>query len=567
MDCKTWVYSPQVSIKNTSYAVGGSTWWSNYNRCAEEENTMYHTDIKPRAIYTAIHYNRASLTEFNKILVHLKSCKNIGEILLVHSAFINTYGMVNSLIQGDITGHINELHSAYTKIYNTTREMLVDKKHIALFVTPDNFLKLNNKTTKRPKNVVLQYLNIDALNREVPIILTAETKQCSVSIKKEFKDLFEKVDNEIFKSVAHTLSCYGSMFKKSVTLNDRDIEFFKKKHGLSQYYIDRAPPILIYKKKHSYLSQLFEKTCVLFYKPVELTDPNENLKILKENCSAYTYGSLSVFNTPIMSGTSLKSNMPVFFIENDKVNVDYSTLRTFEFLKEVIRDLVYLKVFIPIRNTNIYELNSDFDIETLECYKDLPDAAKSEELKKKVTNYFSFFIGNVIHLLVANHIRLPFTLSFSYILSIFNFTDINEHRLILISIYLTEKAKPEFVKEVVKIMEDPTHLLRSTFFKRTGSEGVRMNGYLELVQEDANIPLYSTDNTVLYKNFIEFLFRTTIIDYLSITAYVFIKGFKSTMNFDSNRLYPLNTFDPMHPDSTDEQIIDKILKGRVYVCS
>lgn len=407
--------------------------------------------------------------------------------------------------------------------------------------------------------------------------ISERDQQCSVSIKNEYTVLFEKVENDLFKPLVKVISCNCSILQKPITLSNAEIQTFKKGH-ITTSNINMKPPILIYKDK-TYLSQLFEKTCILFYKPVEIKESVhnntfstliQNIRIQKNNCSAYAHGNLSVFSTPIQSDTD-KSNIPVFFIENDKVDVDYSPEKSFEFFKYIAQELIDLKVFVPIKNKDTYELNNDFDIETLDCYKNFPDAAKSEVLKKRVTKYFYFFIGNIFHLFVTNHIEVPFKLTLYYGLRLFNLVDVvssTTNQLILVSIYFLEKAKPEFVKEIIKILEDPKHLLKTKFFKiEDAAVGVRMNGYLTVVSEQENRPLYSEEEYVLVNNIIEFLFRNAITDCFPNAVYNFFNGFNFTMNFDdSTKLYKQRTLPAPNYLFTHQKILEQIVKANKYMC-
>lgn len=396
-------------------------------------------------------------------------------------------------------------------------------------------------------------------------------------------------------------------------------------------------------KKH-YLSQMFSKVCSLLYTPVQVTPKSDsiediqqaaktNVELGKYYATGYCYGKLNVFDTsidPYSVNSNPMTNVPVYFIQNkDQLYYDPYRGPTIEFFTDLMKELVELKVFIPsttLYNNERYILNLDFDIETLECYHRLPKEVRTPALKEAVTQYFFLFIGNLLHFAVANNIELPFKLSRIYIMKLFDLYDLSNIeqmfeslslKLLLISIYLLEKAPASFTNTIIDIFENPEILVLSPELDpknpkhvdilkdpiairkynetRAKAESiiellnvslddptdkVMMNGYYTLVVDDH--PIYSENETTLFENMIEYLYKIALKQYfhkdtqdIPVTdtfmmhPYLqkFFKGFRSTKEYhtkDDDKYYTLlKTFS--FNKLTDEYKLAAIRKLDLYL--
>jgi hypothetical protein len=274
---------------------------------------------------------------------------------------------------------------------------------------------------------------------------------------------------------------------------------------------EQKPPIVIRKYKDTddtceqktYLSQLFQKVCIPLYKPPVIlpkTDTLEhmtiaafaNVEIANFGGTGYfSYEHLHVFDTPILRNEKQTeyTNIPICLIMENKAKgnqeqfyTDDFSGPTIQFFTDVMKELLDYEVFIPTEtffNNQRYELNTKFHVEKikkLEFYRNLPQAIKDSSSKEDIVEYFYLFVGNLIHFAAANNIELPFKLSRMYIIKLYNLFDFLEvepgtnnlkifspdnleTRLLLISIYLLEKAPTKYTKEILKIFEDPKKLL------------------------------------------------------------------------------------------------------------
>lgn len=527
-----WIYGPQVTDGNRAYDVGGDTWWSIYENCMDLQSKLYNSEFLPKDIYTKLTTNPYFLSV---ITHHLKKCTKVSEILLIHSALINAYGLIRRKQKS-----FEKLFQVYDAVHKQTTSLV--GRNISIFLTPAQFRDLGNSNAKHPKNII-KNINIELLNSDIklfniPSVATSPTHE-----------LFEKVQNATFRPFVDKMLNLYNNFKENKTITDEYIVWFKKTHRPEDPSNNHKPPIVIRKKPNTYLSQLFEKTCILLYRPYEFIPKSNsrkdikdavksNLLILQSKCSAYAAGNIMVFNTPI-SEKENDVNVPVFFIKDDDESLDL-TDNSVEFFNGVLKELLDMGVFIKINDTDRYELNDNFDIDKLECYKALPNETKTPELKKELTEYFFIFIGNIIHFAVTNNLQLPFKLSRFYIGVIFNVLEISppndETKELIITIFFFEKANTEFKKEMIKILEDDAYLQTLT--------------------------IYHPSTEVLKGKVNNYFYNTALAEYLSDKNAHFFKGFNYTKNFDSATLYPMNRILPRQIQNK----IDILIKADLYLC-
>lgn len=541
----TWIYGPQVSEKNNAYVVGGKTWSELYHDNAIITKNIYG-EFNPRYITWLVssnQYVKKLLVDDAKNALHL--CQNILDVLLIHSAFINAFGMVVFAPLDREGTEKNRISEAFAEIYEATKEILEKADTIRIFISPKEFEKLNHKNVIQPKNIVIHLGSKEAVDERYRLKqggfyhpLTEKMQKCSISLN---YDLFANVQNDIYTPLAKVLSCNCSYLKKQSTPLPHEITTIKLQYSVTP---EAKPPILIRKVKNTYLSQLFEKTCILFYKPLEIKSSDlqhavkQNLAILEHKCSAYAIGNLSVFSTPI--GTQTPCNVPVFFIVDNTVQVDYSPEPSIEFFTGVLQELKDLGVFVPIANSDRYEIvNTKFDMDKLECYKELPAATKTPELKKEVRDYFFLFVGNILHFAVANNIQLPFKLSLAHVAILFNLIDFSEsvqNKLILVSIYLLEKATERFIKGVVDTMEN-----------------------YEFAE-----PISNKQKVGFFNEFVDFLFDKSFKEHFHFNEQC-LKGFMRTKQFDGEEIYPLKRPLPINMGLGKDFVLERILKADMYL--
>lgn len=623
---------------NAKYGVGGETWGRLYEKCKRKVDSMYK-DFSAWYIYSIIIDEPRYPELIEKLNSKLKDCETIIDVLLIHSAVINALGFLilqkNSL-GASFPGAVTRLHRFFDDLYRMTHEIVEDDA-IKIFVVPEEFKNLSNSKSPRPKNIVVE-LSLNEIIAKYKLKNAAtgspiyihpiqlNMRKCDTALVADCTLLFTNVKNSLFKPLADVISCNCSFFKQklvkttgsattfdsvknSTKISTGDYHYLSTNHRYTAP--TRKPPILIVKYKDSdttcdkktYLSQLFEKVCTPLYRPyyIKATEATpdsiiaaakENIVIANSGCRTYSMGNLSVFQTAILYNNDVRAmcNLPVYFVvheggQQEKVYVDQYSGPSRQFFTDVIKELLDKDVFIPsgtFFNNQRYELNTKFDIEKLDCFKQLPDGVKTPEFKNQVTVYFYRYVGNLIHFAVANNIELPFKLSRVYIMKLFNILDFMEidpatnglkimspdnlePQLLLISLYLLEKASSTYTKQILEIFEDPKKLLTDEMLissldidlededAETRAKGIRMNGYC--VINETNSHIYSEKKEDLFNNMVELLYKTALKHYfedINSNTFVnkdftmnkhletFFSGFKSYKNFESPQLYPMN---------------------------
>jgi hypothetical protein len=537
---------------------------------------------------------------------------------------------------------------------------------------PDNILNFEKYKSSSIKK------SLDLINQDIKIYIKETPENIKHPFPKTLIDLcdaplvvqncvekFKKTGeiNFLYKPVMDIITCFCSYFKhrikktsrlattllepnKKLEMSTGDFNHIKNSFtGLTP----KIYPIAVFKyvmdsenncPNKTYLSQLFGKSCLILYKPTYLeVSPNistqtvvkTNRLIESKKCGGYCEdGLLNVFNSSIAKrqqtttgglndNLSVYANVQVYFILNDgELYYDLFSGPSFQFFNDVLKELLEKQVFIKTKtlfNNDRYELNMRFNIDTLESYKKLPEKTRTPELKKEVTEYFYFFLGNLIHFAIANNLILPFKLSRIYIMYMFSlhdFTSSNsskgihhtdiEKQMLLISIYLIEKASERYYNLIVKIFQNPELLkdieviqeldpeliddvedLKSknkmSAAKALMENGVRMNGLKTLDKE--NKPIYVKDDPVkvLY-NMIDYLYKTAYKAYFE-SAYEdnpltpdfkinthlkqFFMGFKNVKEFGSKTMKSLNTFPPFQSFTSMNQIFSIVRKADIYL--
>jgi hypothetical protein len=456
--------------------------------------------------------------------------------------------------------------------------------------------------------------------------------ECPISSVQNCVERFDiKQINPLFRPLMNVILCYCNIYKyrllkktnspnKTLLSNPYEISygdynFFRISHLMNMEFIQRLSPIIIKKYKTSetecvnknYLSQLFEKTCILLYKPVfikQLKDVDglesssrDNIFIGNQKSSALSgfnrwYFRLSIAklkkneNGLFENDLDKYSNLPVYYILDDtqRLSADDFNGPAIQFYNSVLKELLDHKVFILSKtpfNNDRYELNMNFNIEKLDFYKNLPEEIKQiEGLKTKLTEYFYFYVGNLIHFAVANNLELPFKLSRIYIMQLFNlfdFTNImhldknTELQFLLISTYLIEKVPNSLYNTIIEIFKNPSKLkdtkddvIRYTLnndenpnFER---KGVHKNGLNNIVSDGKNVPIYNEKSeTQTMNNMIEFLYKNAFKEYfenkytdghnhpinksykINENLKQFLNGFKFTKEFDETKMDKVET--------------------------
>ena len=576
--CTAWMYGPQVSPLGKPYVVGGISttlkWYTTYTDCQKHFESMYGKDFTPVRI-------RQILLEPDELIeivkTKLKNASSILDVLLVHSAIINTYGIIQSQPSIDSPQQLLNIYTVYNQLYDETKKLLTNEEHIEIFVSKEEFKTLNDAKSPRPENVYLEedvksLVEKYQLNTKNNITfahpITENMRKCGLALDDVCLKPFEKITNPVFKPLADFIVCACSFFKEPVPENIRksDIDIFTSAHRIQNQNNYTYPAIIIKKVEHTYLSQLFQKSVNLLYKPVfvtpEINTKEAFLRASQQNVAIvhsrfldhYSGTKLNVFQSAIINGPQTnKSSVPISFIESGYVKFSDSSAPTIEFFKGVLNDLLKHKVFIKNSN-NRFELNKNFEIEKLDFYKELPTGVQTDEdFKKKITAYFYRFVGNVIHFAVANYIILPFRLSRIYIMELFNLFDFKnakpadrlQTQLLLVGSYLLEHTS--FTSTILKIFEDPeklldpeiTAILDPTLTGSAIAKGPRVNS------KDNKGHIYSTDQEEMFNNMIAFLYT-----YVSSKVFrpqssaLFFEGFKTVRDFGAlpHNFVTMNTF-------------------------
>lgn len=623
--CPLWLYGPQVSDSYTKYSLGGRLWKNTYLTCNNQHSGKITTDYVNRMVSADTVQERDQM--FAEVIKELHT-SNILEVLLIFSAFINSMGY---LIHHNITEKLEQqiLHEYYKRLYTETRiNILHNPIDIDMFVSPSELLNLKDIKGPRPSNILKIFKTetavIDAFQlKNKTTFIDKKILNCVATSNTDCTNLFKDIQHPVFKQLAEVISCNCSFFKQKLkkissanlstlgnpahihNISTNDIADFMNSYTADT--ITKKNPIVIKQyidgdnvcEKKTYLSQLFEKTCILLYKPYYsipknntegelIASANLNDEIARYNCNSYLMlPNLDVFETPILdTHVGNQTNIPVFFVLTsnagvpEKLYIDPYAGPSVQFFNNVMKELLDHKVFIPTETffkNERYELNKNFNIDKLECYKRLPDTLKKKEgFKDKMTKHFFMFVGNLMHFAVVNNIELPFKLSRIYIMKLFNLFDFMEKKpanrnklkifekdslqlqILLISLYLLEKAKSTYVMKIIEILKDPEKLKDPTIVsfldtdQENFEEGVRMNGYTTLVKDD--FPLYNTNTKKLFDNVIEYLYKTALKSYLGdsndepivdnsfkMDPYIesFFKGFSEYKNYKDNKIMPM----------------------------
>lgn len=590
-----------------------------------------------------------------EINIALTQCQEIDDVIMLFSIFVLTYGIIKSRLRiippHRISNEINILEvlsELYNYFYEKSKTILEKPELIhEIFVLPEEFINLDNQRQKRNKNYIFIMTKkklqekYKLVNTKVLHPITREMQRCNVNMKSDCTDKFKNVKNDIFTPLAKVFACYCSFFKiklkKSESVTNKTLFGNVNEIGTitaADYnYIkslcctepsSQKPPILIHKyrdnedekkcAKKTYLSQLFSKVCSILYEPYIVKPSSSskediiaasktNIYIGQSGCTGYAYGNINVFHTRIEKNNNVneKVNIPIMFLKDKKdIYLDWYRGPTVQFFTDVLQELVDLKVFIPTEtffNNQRYELNTKFNIETLECYNKLSSEIKTPELKKEITNYFYLFIGNLIHFAVANNIEIPFKLSRLYIMKLFNIYDFTKSeifgdlklQLLLISLFLLEKAPNSYTSTIIQILENPKETLvgNPNIFaaldpaadSMTGS--IKMNGYSNILPDNEDRNIYSENETTLFYNIIEYLYKTALKSYFedinSITPVtdrfkihphleLFFKGFTSYKEFHTTDTYYSHLQTPdFSTTMNSEQKLAAIRKLDVYL--
>jgi hypothetical protein len=524
--CVKWVYGPQVSSENSNYAVGGTgKWMETMSQC--DVKSLY-SDVLPENLIDSI-YEPANV--INKIVIdYLDKSDTILPILLIHSAFINALGILEF---GKRTGYNvlkGLLNSAYLIFYQKTLSLLKNKDHISIFVEPNTFLKLVLQNTQRPKNIVLLNDSKSVLNDLVsvyaithddpynpyhPIPLTH--RKCNLEPNYLCGKPFENIKNTDFKPVSDLITCYCTyLTKDQQVLTTREKILFKEVFFTGTTHFD---PMIIVRTPKTYLSQLFHYTCIHLYRP-PIVNPKSNtvddiIFAAKQNSDMtktliFSYSPM-FFTTKFITSANV-STLPVYFIEKNAdgrefINFNGSLTSTVEFLNNVVNDFIELGVFKSMGSR--YELNTEFDIELLECFRLLPNNEIKTSIKNNIIPHFYAFVGNVIILAITNGIKLPFNLSIFYIIRVFDLFDLQsiatkiDEKILLCSIYLNEKASSTFKKEVISMMENPEY-----------AKGLKMNRTLRILEDDRQI--YHEDVNIFVQNVIDYIYMNAYKHYMEV---------------------------------------------------
>lgn len=565
--CHKWKYGSQMDDKNKPYSVGGAKWDAIIATCKPS------SDFDHNEIFLAC--ERGEDLHTQKTPEAVKKAKNILDLLLIQSSFVNAYGMIEHTYKAFQDGTITDLPRSYMNViyeylefYQLIREILYDNA-LKLFTTPEEFGSLAKPTSSRPKNIMFS----TSMTTQQIIDKYQIKKIDNIQVNSRFKKMFADVQ-EPYKHFAgicsamtrkitpsnSDLSTFGDMGNLNIISNG-DIKLIQAKHTIASINDTKKPPIIIQRVPNTYLSQLFEKTCTIFYKPFVMPAKSDkesdimeaaeiNEKIIRHGCRGYFNGNMSVFQTNVCEKTH--TNVPVFFFypENSKLTFDFGNSQPAAMIKQILKEFVDLKVFIPISDTDVYELNRNFDITTLECCKNVPASLKAD-----VEEYFFLFVGNIIHFAVANNIKLPFKMSLAYVINFFN---LEYDKELLICSYLIERVASS---RIIKILENPENLkdpvaiafLDKDLKGSARAKGVRMRNYTKHV--------YDKDPETVKNNIMEYLHELAEITDIRVLA--MFEGFKYCKLFKKPSLFKMNTLDT--DTYTNEQKLNIIAKVNYYI--
>jgi hypothetical protein len=546
--CSKWVYGPQVSPENSNYAVGGAGKW--IDAMTQCDKDILSSGIVPTNLIDNLD---KPVDVINKIVIdYLDNSPTILPILLMHSAFINALGMLQ---YGKRTGYEqlkNLLNAAYLTFYQKTQSLLKNKDHISIFVHPDTFLKLVLPNTPRPRNIVMFKDSKTVLDDLVKLYtITTDSsydpnhpipftyRQCKLGSTDTCSKPFANIKNSAFAPVSDLIVCYCSYLTQDIKIETTyqqitynkiarigeftryDYEAFNKVFFWGNKVFDA---MIIAKKPKTFLSQLLQYTCIHLYKP-PIIAPKTNtvddiIYAAKQNIKVsrvylFNYSPL-FFTTCFITGPGGVSTLPIYFIEKDAegregINFNSPLSSTREFLENVVNDFKELGVFKPMLSGDNarYELNTEFDIELLECFRLLPNNEIKNSIKNELIPHFYSFVANVIILAITNGIFLPFKLSIFYIIRVFDLVNLQsiattiDEKILLCSIYLTEKASTTFKNNVISMMETPDF-----------AKSIWMNNTLRILEEDR--PVYDEDTNVFIQNVIDYIYMNAYKHYMEV---------------------------------------------------
>jgi len=583
-ECEVWKLAPWMSEKNKAYGLGDrdNKWGDLLNVCNIDTsfyNMILDNDINP-------------LFELMNNITEKKIRKLIADLIITLGLILQNR---NELTRARYETMLDIHFILYSNIYDIAITKLGPEYVEKSYVKPENLLDLGDANfIGRPKN---PYIISSKSGEQHPL----GAVYCPGEILEVCKEKYASVNNWSFQPLVKYIQCYCSFFKKKLKLtnlntttleseeymdvisnNDYDrIKSFYGKYTLRREdLIKEHPPILIKQypeggvscEDKNYLSQLFAKVCPPLYSRTKVVTGNpvvdKYIAGLKDRY--YDNNDFTVFHSFIDHST-----IPVYFVSGNDVYIDNYKGPSFQFFNEVISELVIHKVFIESDtqfSNRRYELNFKFDVGSLECYKNAEAEGNTLD-KEAITRFFYRFVGYLLHFAVSNNIELPFSLSRVYIGQLFGiydllsdtiYKDINL-QVLLVSIYLMEKAPPILVKQFMRIFENPELLqtddpeIQAVF----NSDGeVRMNDLYVIVPEEENRVVYDKNPKKLFKNVLELLYKLAIKSYLQdldsevpvtpdrpINIYFqeFFRGFIFCKEYDKNTAFrlqapPLNYF-------------------------
>jgi hypothetical protein len=522
--CMYWFYGPQKSLTNASYNVGGTGMWF---------NTLYHCEKYfkyPDLTIEKLTEGLDNIPEMKKEIHDLlQKCGRITEVLLIHSAFINTYGMhsIKPL------RNLNALFELYEFLYEETKKILLKPEDdIDIFVEPEIFPNLINMKTKRPDNLVILNENkIDLIDKEFKLntkasifafhLIDKKLRICTLISPSVQSTPFDKVDNDIFKPLADAYKCIYKNLKQKLKESyiAKEATVYESIFATPARTINNIYPILIKDVPDTYLSQFIEKLIPPLYKPPvvesQSTDPADiietaraNMNLLELNYATELPDNIFTTKLRMANGGIL---FPVIYLDKKlEVANENDIMR---YYKNVINELFTLGVFKKINSTSSrYVINTEFDIKKLECMKGIPENEENKALFKNTRDFFFIYVGNLINFALVNKIPLPFKISRIYLLVFLGALKIEddddseislETKLIYSCIYLMEKASPKFLKTVLNIMEKPEK------YKNVG-----MNSFANIAHKD--FPIYSEDYNDHVEKLIAFIFINAYNEYMEI---------------------------------------------------
>ena len=550
--CMKWIYGPQMSSAFAAYGVGNQLWFDTYSKCSNLPLCKYPSVITVDNIIDDCSKEDVSAFK-NTVHTVLSESEDIGNVLLVHSAFINAFGFLEFNKNDNYQTIQQRVCDVYEYLYNETENILTNKSDIEIFVKPDVFKELKNSRVKRPPNIVnvegklenvlknYQINTKNAFDANHPI--PRDLRKCTLRTLST-KTPFDNIEDSIFKPLADVISCnykflkqkitedindtsvtFGNINKMDVISPDNDYEEFQNFFAVP--YNNSVIPskrIIIKDVPKTHLSQFIERLIPILYQPHILkcysTNPEHITKVARKNTyysgvrKITTFEDTTIFRKQIYQYGIL--HIPVIYIEKHNDGYEYfeyskaSAERTIKYFTNVFNDLFDLGVFKKMTGeSQYYEINADFDIDGLECFKRLPDSQEKTELKPKITAQFFMHVGNLIHFAFLNNIKLKHPISLIDIAKILNLFDFYEksitkinlnEKLLLCTIYLIEKAKPEFIQKIVNIMKNPE-----------SSKSLKMNSLATVFKTDR--PIYDTDNYTYLLNLIEYIFGNAYFEY------------------------------------------------------